>query len=77
MEHLYIIADSINKLVRSKNEKDVIKNYKKAVQNKNFNLARIIADEFSDYALLNLENNIADLSIKLYDETLEIIELNG
>lgn len=70
------IADALSKIV-PKNQRDVIKVFKKSMLNKELTLSRIISDELVDFYFENDESGaILDIAEALYDKTMEYYELN-
>lgn len=78
---LFRIADMLM-TVMSKNNKDIINVYKKNINSKNLDTARIISDELVDYFAemddgSDSSNKKKQLSSDLYNKTMEYYELNG
>lgn len=75
-DELFKIADMLMSLM-PKSNKDVINVYKKNINSKNLDTARIISDELVDY-FAEMENSKAEeIADNLYNKTMEYYELNS
>ena len=75
-DELFKIADMLMSLM-PKSNKDVINVYKKNINSKNLNTARIISDELVDY-FAEMDNSKAEeIADNLYNKTMEYYELNS
>lgn len=70
------LADALSKIV-PKNQRDVIKTFKKSIAKRELNTSRIISDELVDFYIENdRTGDILEIVEALYDRTMEYYELN-
>lgn len=73
------ITDIVKKLKKGadKQEKEVLKEYNKAIESSKYTLARLISDELVDYSETCLSKERTELYKELYNYTMLIYEINA
>ncbi len=73
LEEIFQIADALRDAL-PKNQRNVIKVFKRSLMNERRETARIISDELVDYMQEKGDKAMLDLSVSLYDKTMEFYE---